>query len=255
MIAAGVRVPEGFAGYDRCLFPAFARPDCCASCDRNPHAVDRRRKRRRRREEIGRDPRLIMSARDAGRCRGRDPRRLSRDVAGDDDLPVAVRSGDRGGLCRTQLRGPAGHLPLGRRRGGRARARHGAAGPASTSRARSPTALRAGSRRPTLLMAVAVQRMVDADAAGVAMTLDPGQRRPLHGSRSSRASGSARPSWAAPSRRTTFLVDKVMLEIVRTQIADKERRAGRRRRRRAAPSSARWSRSAGARCLAQRRRR
>ena len=72
-----------------------------------------------------------------------------------------------------------------------------------------------------LLMGVAVQRMVDADAAGVAMTLDPsnGDRSTVaiessYGLGETVVGGSVTPD--------SFLVDKVMLEIVRSQIADKQ---------------------------------
>ena len=97
-----------------------------------------------------------------------------------------------------------------------------------------------------LLMGVVVQRMVRADAAGVAMTLNPSNgdrcvgrdRVELRARRDRRGRHASRP--------TRFLVDKVMLEIVETQIADKQRRARRRRRRRPRRRARRSTRSAGA---------
>jgi pyruvate, water dikinase len=69
-------------------------------------------------------------------------------------------------------------------------------------------------------MAVVVQRMVRADAAGVAMTLNPanGDRcvvaiESAHGLGETVVGGTVTPD--------RFLVDKVMLEVVETQIADK----------------------------------
>jgi cytochrome P450 len=71
-----------------------------------------------------------------------------------------------------------------------------------------------------VLMGVAVQRMVNADAAGVAMTLDPanGDRSTVaiessYGLGETVVGGTVTPD--------SFLVDKVMLEVVRSQIADK----------------------------------
>jgi cytochrome P450 len=72
-----------------------------------------------------------------------------------------------------------------------------------------------------LLMGVAVQRMVDADVSGVAMTLDPanGDRSTVaiessYGLGETVVGGAVTPD--------SFLVDKVMLEIVRSQVSDKQ---------------------------------
>src|ERR1700741_2707524 len=69
-------------------------------------------------------------------------------------------------------------------------------------------------------MAVVVQRMVDADAAGVAMTLNPanGDRCVVAIESSFGLGESVVGGTVTPDR---FLVDKVMLEVVEKTIADK----------------------------------
>ena len=85
----------------------------------------------------------------------------------------------------TPLRRPAGHVPVGRPAPTRSSSTSRAAGRACTPSARSPTARDRGIGDGA--MAVVVQRMFPPRAAGVAMTLEPVQRRPLEDRRSRRA--------------------------------------------------------------------
>ena len=88
--------------------------------------------------------------------------------------------------------------------------------------ARSPTGRPRDRRRSSSAMAVVVQRMVDAGAAGVAMTLNPanGDRSKIVDRVELRARRDR--GVAAASRPDSFLVDKVMLEIVERTIGHKQ---------------------------------
>ena len=72
-----------------------------------------------------------------------------------------------------------------------------------------------------VLMSVAVQKMVDAAAAGVAMTLDP-----INGDRSKividSAFGLGEPVVSGEITPDNFVVEKVLLEIIRRHIAEKD---------------------------------
>jgi pyruvate, water dikinase len=74
---------------------------------------------------------------------------------------------------------------------------------------------------PDILMSVAVQKMVDAAAAGVAMTLDP-----INGDRTKividSAFGLGEPVVSGEITPDNFVVEKVLLEITRRRIAEKD---------------------------------
>ena len=78
---------------------------------------------------------------------------------------------------RRQLRRPAGHLPQRPRRRRAARRGAATAGPRCGRRGRSPTGPGRASTRPTVSLAVVVQQMVDAEAAGVMFTANPANGR------------------------------------------------------------------------------
>ncbi len=88
-------------------------------------------------------------------------------------------------------------------------------------RARSPIAPKTRSAPTDVLMSVGVQKMVDASAAGVAMTLDP-----ITGDRSKividAAFGLGEPVVSGEITPDNFVVEKVMLTIAKRRIADKE---------------------------------
>ena len=129
---------------------------------------------------------------------GRDRRRLPRTRRRRPGRRALER--DRRGLQRRELRGRARHVPVGGRRGGGPRGGRALPGePVHRPRRRLPARPR---HRPTREMAVVVQRMVRADAAGRRDDAQPRQRRPLRRRDRVRASGSARPSSAAPSPPT-----------------------------------------------------
>ena len=93
-----------------------------------------------------------------------------------------------------------------------------AAARASTPSVPSPTGTERGIADSR--MAVVVQRMVDADAAGVAMTLNPanGDRCVVAIESAFGLGETVVGGTVTPDR---FLVDKVMLDVVETQLADK----------------------------------
>ena len=152
--------------------------------------------------------------------------------------------GDGRGPAGCELRRPAGHLSLGGRRRCRRRARQGLLGqPVHRPRDRLSRRKRA---RPasTCRWRSAVQKMVNAAAAGVAMTLDP-----VNGDRSKividAGFGLGEPVVSGEITPDNFVVDKVMLRGREAHgSSTKHRRAGRRPRRRAAPCSASSSRRA-----------
>jgi pyruvate,water dikinase len=81
---------------------------------------------------------------------------------------------------------------------------------------------RLGLRSPDVQMCVGVQKMVDAAAAGVALTLDP-----ITGDRSriviDASFGLGEPLVSGQITPDNFVVEKVLLEIVKRKIADKDR--------------------------------
>ena len=81
--------------------------------------------------------------------------------------------GHRRGPARRELRRPAGHLPERRRRRGACSTRCAAAGRRCGRTAPSPTAPTRASTHAEVALAVVVQRMVDAQVAGVLFTADP----------------------------------------------------------------------------------
>ena len=89
-------------------------------------------------------------------------------------------------------------------------------------------------------MGVGVQKMVDAAAAGVAMTLDP-----INGDRSKividSAFGLGEPVVSGEITPDNFVVEKVMLEIVKRKIVEKDQRTGGRPR--GAPDGSQGDRS------------
>ena len=117
--------------------------------------------------------RLIVAARHAGRGRGGDPRRRTVRRRPASDQPVAVRSSATAedmpdasfaGQQDTYLWVVGADDVVNK---------SGRAGRACSTRAPSPTARRSGIEAVGVEMAVGVQKMVDAAAAGVAMTLEP----------------------------------------------------------------------------------
>jgi pyruvate, water dikinase len=89
------------------------------------------------------------------------------------------------------------------------------------ARAISYRAKRVLGHRDALLMSVAVQKMVDAAAAGVAMTLDP-----INGDRTKividSAFGLGEPVVSGEITPDNFVVEKVLLEITRRRIVEKD---------------------------------
>ena len=102
------------------------------------------------------------------------PRRVRRARA----PPVAVRSSATAeDLAERQLRRAAGHLPERPRRRRPARRRPALLGLAVDRRAVAYRARAGHRRRPTVRLAVVVQEMVEADAAGVMFTANPANGR------------------------------------------------------------------------------
>jgi len=219
MIAAGVRVPEGFA-----VTTAAYAIHLCGSALRNPIAAiletidpNRPGELDRKSDEI----RAIILAAPMPAVVEAAIRKAYRDMSGADDLPVAVRSSATAedmpdasfaGQQDTYLWVVGADAVVDRVK----------ACWASLFNARA-IAYRAanGIGHLDVEMAVGVQKMVDAASAGVAMTLDP-----INGDRTKividAAFGLGEPVVSGEITPDNFVVEKVLLEIVRRRVAEKD---------------------------------
>ena len=179
--------------------------------------------------DAARDPRAARDGPAPGRRRARDPRRLPRRSVTTSPSRCARARARR---TRPRRASPASRTPT---CGSSARtpcsSTCSGAGPASTRRARCPIAMTTPIPEEDVSMAVVVQRMVDARAAGVAMTLDPltGDRTTIvieaalrarrDGGGRHRHPGPLRPwtrsSWRSPVRRSP----PRMIELVADDLA------------------------------------
>ena len=221
MIAAGVSVPDGFAVTTDAYAEHLQIAGRLRGRIRSPDAVDRHRQCRRRRGKISRDPPADRLGRDARGVEAEIRRayRAMRWTTTICRLRSALRRRPR--TCRTRA-SPASRIPIS---GSSATmtSSNGSrpAGPACSTPARSPTARRTGFGWLDAQMAVGVQKMVDAAAAGVAMTLDP-----INGDRTKividAAFGLGEPVVSGEITPDNFVVEKVLLEILKRKIANKD---------------------------------
>lgn len=218
MIAAGVNVPDGFAVTTEAYAAHLGSGELRNRIDGLIRSIDSDRvdDAEKKSAQI-RD--AIMAAAMPADIEA-DIRRAYRAIAGNDDLPVAVRSSATSedmpdasfaGQQDTYLWIVGEDQVVERVK----------ACWASLFNARAVAyRARIGLAQLDVQMAVGVQKMIDAAAAGVAMTLDP-----ITGDRTriviDSAFGLGEPVVSGEITPDNFVVEKVLLEIVRRKIADK----------------------------------